>query len=31
LEEQIDIGIEWAKEYLKAFGEFQKQNLPWLK
>ena len=31
LEEQINIGIEWANEYLKSFGDYQKDKLPWLK
>jgi hypothetical protein len=31
LEEQINNGIAWAREYLKSFGEYQKQKLPWLK
>jgi hypothetical protein len=30
LEEQIDKGIDWANEYLKSFGEYQKRKLPWL-
>jgi hypothetical protein len=30
LEEQINTGIEWAYEYLKAFGNYQKDKLPWL-
>lgn len=31
LEEQINIGIEWANEYAKSFGDYQKLKLPWLK
>lgn len=31
LEEQINSGIIWVKEYTKSFGEFQKQKLPWFK
>lgn len=31
LEEVINIGIDWAKSYLKSFGSFQKQKLPWFK
>jgi hypothetical protein len=31
LETQIDAGIHWALEYIKAFGEYQKVKLPWLK
>jgi hypothetical protein len=31
LEEQINIGIEWANDYAKSFGDYQKQKLPWLK
>lgn len=30
LEEQIVTGIQWAYEYLKSFGNYQKQKLPWL-
>lgn len=30
LEEQINIGIEWANEYTRSFGDYQKQKLPWL-
>lgn len=30
LEEQINIGIDWATDYLKSFGDYQKQKLPWL-
>lgn len=30
LEEQINIGIDWANRYLKSFGDYQKQKLPWL-
>ncbi|MGP8214844.1 MAG: hypothetical protein ACLQQ4_04710 [Bacteroidia bacterium] len=30
LEKQIDAGIDWAKDFLKMFGEYQKQKLPWL-
>lgn len=29
-EEQINIGIAWAKEYAKSFGDYQKLKLPWL-
>jgi len=31
LENQIDAGIEWAGDYLKSFGDFQKDKLPWFK
>jgi len=31
LEEQINIGIAWAREYAKSFGDYQKQKLPWFK
>lgn len=31
LEDQINLGIEWAKSYLSTFGEFQKEKLPWFK
>lgn len=30
LEEQINVGIEWANEYAKSFGDYQKLKLPWL-
>ena len=30
LEKQIDIGIQWAYEYLESFAKYQKQKLPWL-
>ena len=30
-EKQIDIGISWANEYLESFGNYQIDNLPWLK
>jgi len=30
LEEQINGGIDWARGYLKSFGDFQKHKLPWL-
>lgn len=30
LEEQINIGIDWANGYLKSFRDYQKQKLPWL-
>lgn len=29
LEEQINIGIAWAKEYAISFGDYQRQKLPW--
>jgi hypothetical protein len=29
LEDQINVGIDWAKEYLKSFGNYQKLKLPW--
>ena len=29
LEEKINLGIEWAKDYAKSFGDYQKQKLPW--
>lgn len=29
LEEQINVGIAWAKGYTKSFGDYQKQKLPW--
>jgi len=29
LEDKINEGIEWANNYLKSFGEYQKQKLPW--
>lgn len=29
LEDNINIGIEWAKNYLKSFGNYQKEKLPW--
>jgi hypothetical protein len=31
LEVQIDAAISWAYSYIKSFGDFQKQKLPWLK
>ncbi len=31
LEKQIDVGISWANEYLESFGNYQVENLPWLK
>lgn len=31
LEEQINSGITWARDYAKSFGDYQKQKLPWLK
>lgn len=31
LEQEIDNGVKWAKEYLNDFGAFQKVNLPWFK
>lgn len=31
LENQIELGITWAREYLKSFGDYQKQKLPWFK
>jgi hypothetical protein len=31
LEEQINAGIAWAKEYTRSFGDYQKHKLPWLK
>jgi hypothetical protein len=31
LEEQINLGINWADNYLKEFGNYQMENLPWLK
>ncbi|MCE7053040.1 hypothetical protein LZF95_00025 [Algoriphagus sp. AGSA1] len=31
LEEQINIGIEWANTYLGSFSKFQKDRLPWFK
>jgi hypothetical protein len=31
LEEQLDIAIDWAKSYVKSFGEYQQEKLPWLK
>jgi hypothetical protein len=31
LEEQINIGITWANEYAKSFGDYQKRKLPWLR
>lgn len=31
LEDQINIGINWANTYLESFGKFQKDKLPWLK
>ena len=31
LENQIELGITWAREYIKSFGDYQKQKLPWLK
>lgn len=31
LEEQINQGINWADNYLKEFGNYQKENLPWMK
>ena len=31
LEEQINQGIDWADNYLKEFGNYQKKNLPWMK
>ncbi len=31
LEEQLNIAIDWANGYLKAFGNYQKDKLPWLK
>lgn len=31
LEEEINIGIEWANDYLKSFVDFQKDKLPWRK
>ena len=30
LEKQINLGIDWANGYVKSFGEYQKQKLPWL-
>lgn len=29
--EQLNAGIQWAKSYIKSFGDFQKDKLPWLK
>lgn len=31
MEEQINKGIDWAYDYLKSFGEYQKQKLPWFR
>ena len=31
LEEQINLGIDWADNYLKEFGNYQMENLPWMK
>ena len=31
LEEQLDFGIDWANDYLKSFGTYQKYKLPWFK
>ena len=31
LEKQIENGINWANEYLESFGNYQFNNLPWLK
>lgn len=31
LEEQIEVGVTWAKEYTKSFGDFQKQKSPWFR
>lgn len=31
LEEQINQGIDWADNYLKEFGNYQMENLPWMK
>lgn len=31
LEEQIDQGLNWADNYLKEFGNYQMENLPWMK
>lgn len=30
LEVQINFGIDWAKDYAKSFGDYQKQKLPWI-
>ena len=29
LEDEINLGIEWANSYLSTFGKFQKEKLPW--
>ena len=29
LEQSINTGIEWAGNYLKSFGNYQKEKLPW--
>ena len=31
LEDEINLGIEWANSYLSTFGKFQKEKLPWFK
>jgi len=31
LEQQINQGIDWANNYLKEFGNYQQENLPWMK
>lgn len=30
-EEKIQIAVNWAEEYIKEFGQYQKANLPWFK
>jgi len=29
--QQIEAGINWGYDYLKQFGNYQRNNLPWLK
>lgn len=31
LEQQINLGIEWANDYFRSFSDYQKRILPWFK
>lgn len=31
LDEQIECGITWAEKYSKSFGNYQRQNLSWIR